>query len=285
MHLAFDSTPLGGAMEGATAVRDDIAQFQAATTADDVHDVYDEHMKEMNAALANPGLPGAGRSAIILAKDMVREAANKRLAELKADPIPAQSGDAASGHNRKWQRASTTVDIAWLPDAVNRRLTRGIAHLMANIAQIQSGGPEKKEAIRRVSEGFFSVLPQTLLVMIPVFALILKLFYVFRRRLYMEHIIVALHSHAFLFISLLALMLLGFAKEAIRPHFSPGATTITLVQAAMWVWMPLYLLIMQKRVYRQGWPMTLLKYWLIGSVYFWLLLFVLVAAAVLGAAH
>ncbi|MHB8912839.1 MAG: hypothetical protein ACYC42_09380 [Lysobacter sp.] len=28
----------------------------------------------------------------------------------------------------------------------------------------------------------------------------------------------------------------------------------------MWVWLPLYLLLMQKRVYAQGWPMTVFKY-------------------------
>ena len=37
------------------------------------------------------------------------------------------------------------------------------------------------------------------------------------------------------------------------------------------IWMPLYLLVMQKRVYRQGWVMTLLKYSIIGFVYVYLL--------------
>jgi len=31
--------------------------------------------------------------------------------------------------------------------------------------------------------------------------------------------------------------------------------------------------------------MTILKYWLIGSVYFWLLIAALIVAVVLGAAH
>ena len=31
--------------------------------------------------------------------------------------------------------------------------------------------------------------------------------------------------------------------------------------------MPLYLLLMQKRVYRQGWLMTLLKYFVLGLCY------------------
>jgi hypothetical protein len=32
-------------------------------------------------------------------------------------------------------------------------------------------------------------------------------------------------------------------------------------------WMPIYLLIMQKRVYRQGWFLTIIKYLIIGGCY------------------
>ena len=35
----------------------------------------------------------------------------------------------------------------------------------------------------------------------------------------------------------------------------------------------MYLLLTQKRVYGQGWPMTLLKYSVIGVAYFYLLAF------------
>jgi hypothetical protein len=42
---------------------------------------------------------------------------------------------------------------------------------------------------------------------------------------------------------------------------------------------------MQKRIYRQGWPMTLLKFWFIGWCYFWLLMIALMIAAALGVAH
>ena len=34
--------------------------------------------------------------------------------------------------------------------------------------------------------------------------------------------------------------------------------------------MPVYLLLMQKRVYGQGWLKTLLKYFVLGSIYFFL---------------
>lgn len=37
-------------------------------------------------------------------------------------------------------------------------------------------------------------------VLVPVCALLLKLFYMFRRRLYTKHLIAALYSHAVLFV-------------------------------------------------------------------------------------
>jgi hypothetical protein len=291
LHLAISDAHFDTGSHAGAPAKDDVSALHAAATAEEVRTLYQGQMEELDAAKAAPDLPAPARAAIGLSQDMVRDAANRRLAELKADPIApdtnAETGAVKRSHRKAngWFVGPTTVDIAWLPDVVTRRLALGIAHFKANIAEVLDGGPGKAEAIRRISEGFFGVLPQTLLVMIPVFALILKLFYAFKRRLYMEHVIVALHSHAFLFISLLGLMLLGFAKDAIHPHFALGSTVILFVQMAMWAWMPVYLLIMQKRVYRQGWPMTLLKYWLIGSVYFWLVLFALCIAVVLGAAH
>ena len=46
------------------------------------------------------------------------------------------------------------------------------------------------------------------------------------------------------------------------------------------IWMPIYLLLMQKRVYGQGWIMTLLKFGFIGVVYL-ILIAVTVAIAFL----
>ena len=40
-----------------------------------------------------------------------------------------------------------------------------------------------------------------------------------------------------------------------------------LLRAAIWIWMPVYLFLMQKRVYRQGWFFTTLKFSLIGIFY------------------
>jgi hypothetical protein len=44
------------------------------------------------------------------------------------------------------------------------------------------------------------------------------------------------------------------------------------------VWMPIYLFLMQKRVYGQGWWMTLFKYGLIGTIYLFMITFALLGA-------
>jgi hypothetical protein len=82
----------------------------------------------------------------------------------------------------------------------------------------------------------------------------------------MEHLIVALHSHAFLCAALLLAMLFDLAAG-----IAPWLGWLSHVETALFVWMPLYLLLMQKRVYGQGWLMTTFKYVLVGSAYLTLL--------------
>jgi hypothetical protein len=82
----------------------------------------------------------------------------------------------------------------------------------------------------------------------------------------MEHLIVALHSHAFLCLAVLSMVLLATAEDAVAGS-AVAVGALDLLEAALWIWMPLYLLLMQKRVYRQGWLMTLLKYFVLGLCY------------------
>lgn len=290
MHLALNGTNIGTGKGEQAIARDNAAAFAVAKTPDDVRTLYADQMRGLKDDLADPAFNDLGRMGKAFSADVIRGAANARLAELKAPPIPSDAvvidtGDGEGRHPDAWLKGATHVDFAWLPAVANHRLGDFVDHLKANLIKFESGGEQRQEAIRRTIEGFFGVLPQTMFFMIPVFALVLQLFYAFRRRLYMEHIIVALHSHAFIFISLMGVVLLGFAKAAVAPHVDLAARAIGWMQVGMWVWMPVYLLIMQKRIYRQGWPMTIVKYWLIGSVYFWLLLIAVSLAAAIGLAH
>jgi hypothetical protein len=286
MHLAVNAVKFGNG-EGGNS--DTFGQMAKATTADEVHEIYRSEVRSMLTTQADPNTPGVVKTSLTAVQGMLRDAANRRLSELKAPPIaePGSGGedDIKLKHANVLNSEDLQFKVAWLPTAVNARLNEGLDRLKLNFVQASNPGPQQKEAIHRMFEGVFGVLPQTMFIMVPVFALVLKLFYVFRRRLYVEHLIVALHSHAFLFLSLMLLTLLGFARNALAPHLGFAGGVISLVEFAVWIWMPVYLLIMQKRVYRQGWGMTILKYWLIGSVYFWLLLFALTIAIIIGISH
>lgn len=291
MHLAMNvHKPKGGEED---TPRDTIEAFAAAKTPDEVHELYKDQVRELRDVRTDPKTPGMVRFGMEATAGFIHDAANKRLAELNAKPIDAEPLDKATTTHgdddesavERWVGSDQKVHIGWLPDALNERLSVSISHFRANMIAIQNKGPAKEAAVERLQEGFFSVLPQTMLVMIPVFALVLKVFYAFRRRLYMEHILVSLHSHAFLFVSLMGITLLNLAANAVRPYTGFVAGAFGFAQAAMWIWMPLYLLLMQKRVYRQGWALTIIKFWLIGSVYFWLLLVALLFAAVITMTH
>ena len=83
----------------------------------------------------------------------------------------------------------------------------------------------------------------------------------------MEHLVVALHSHAFIGLALSLLVGLVALEDWTSRHSDVLAGGVSWLIAACAGWIPIYLLLTQKRVYGQGWPMTLLKYVVVASVY------------------
>ena len=172
-----------------------------------------------------------------------------------------------------WDPVAHPIAIDWLPAFVNAKLNVMARHAKDNIIAARE---HPAEAIARM----FSVLPQTLFVLMPLFAFLLKIAYIFKRRLYMEHLMVALHSHAFIFLSLLLAVLAQLAVGWSTAHATWATPILALVRAAVWTWLPVYLFLMAKRVYRQGWFMTTFKFCLVGFCYIMLLSFGLAGAAI-----
>jgi hypothetical protein len=185
----------------------------------------------------------------------------------------------------QWDMQKYPVVVGWFPDFLNHWMNRTLQHMHENLAAMKGRSGSSTQARERIVGQMFSSLPQTMFFVLPLFALLLKVVYLFRRRLYMEHLIVALHSHAFLFLSLLLGVLLRLFGGWLEPHASWLGLLCGLLAAAAWTWAPIYLLIMQKRVYRQGWTMTTLKYLFVGCCYCLLLGFALVIAFALGLAY
>ncbi|MGH8157163.1 MAG: DUF3667 domain-containing protein [Rhodanobacter sp.] len=309
LHLAIDqfSSKVIAVSNGFPLVNVNSTAVEHAASPAQVRKALQKQLDGLQSARATGLLSPAMLDQTNVAARDLRQKASQRLIELGAAPVSAASiaaplptvvtkspdtveatataspDDAA---HKAVSQESTPVRIAWLPDVMNARLTELNKHGRDNIRALMGGDTTaRQDALQRMISGTFSTLPPTMFVLIPVFAILLKLFYVFRRRLYMEHLIVALHSHAFMFISLLLITLTGMLSTWLRPHAVWTGYALGWIQALLILWLPTYLLIMQKRVYRQGWPMTVLKFWFIGWCYFWLLLFALMVAGALGMAH
>ncbi|RDS79053.1 DUF3667 domain-containing protein [Dyella monticola] len=268
----------------ASALLDKSHDFAEATTPHEVTELLNQQLQTLEAtrALGNTAITAQ----VNQAEQRLREQANARLADLHAPAIASSAPTPIATDGV--EKPVPPVHISWLPDFANERLTDFSQQVVTNVRSLSKHHAtvaQRQQAWDRFAAGAFGVLPGTMLVLVPVFALLLKLFYVFRRRLYMEHLIVSLHSHAFLFVSLLLIVISGMLSTWLKPHAAWLGYPIGWLQLPLMLWIPVYLLIMQKRIYRQGWGMTVVKYWFIGWFYFWMMVFALTVAAVLGLAH
>jgi len=226
------------------------------------------------AATGIPGIEAGERAVRETAAERIRRL-QEAAAEGKPPPVPMNDNFNFSFNGERWDAKRNPVDIAWLPGFANRWINGQLARAEGNIERLKREPGLFKDAV-------LSAVPTTLFVLVPVFALMLKLAYVFKRRLYMEHLIVALHSHAFLCLDLLLVLLVYALGQRVAPEGSALNGLFDWIEGLLLLWMPVYLLLMQKRVYAQGWPMTLLKYFVLGISYTILLSFAIVASMGIG---
>lgn len=261
--------------------------FDGAKTPAEVIRVRDAALAELDKARKEVANVPAGAVGIDIAREQVRRKATQRLERLVAldaarvagrPPPPAAVADEDPNfdfpvHGKAWNAETNPVDFALLPAALNHALNKRMAHAQKVLKASNSQKP--------MVDALFNVLPQTLLVMMPLFALMLKVAYLFKRRLYMEHLIVALHSHSFM--ALAVTLVMAFTWLAgLAPDGGFWGGVLGWARGLTIAWIPLYLLLMQKRVYGQGWPMTVAKYGVLGICYSVLLGFALVAAMLVG---
>jgi hypothetical protein len=98
---------------------------------------------------------------------------------------------------------------------------------------------------------------QAMFLLMPVFALILKLLYIRRKRRYLEHLVFALHSHSHAFLMFLIVAAGNLAGWAwLQPWLKWPLIAI-----------PIYFFLGMKKFYGQSWGKTLAKYLLLLGGY------------------
>jgi len=97
---------------------------------------------------------------------------------------------------------------------------------------------------------------------IPLFSLVLKILYVFKKRFYIEHLVFALHTHAFVFLSALLIIGIGFLL-----HWEAPVPFTPIVCTFLGITVLIQLLVAIRKVYRQNWLATLFKFALGTVIY------------------
>jgi hypothetical protein len=156
-----------------------------------------------------------------------------------------------------WDAKANPVDVPWLPGFGDRWFNHRVENFANNVDRLNKDGS-------LIFELMMAAVPSALFMLVPVFALMLKLLYLGSGRSYIEHLVVALYSHAFLLLTLLASFVL-----ALLPIGAAISVPVTLL---LWGWAGVYLAMMQHRVYGQFWAITLGKFVLVAFLYQFLIL-------------
>lgn len=249
--IPASDTATGAPITAGADISTVVQTMEDAGSVAEVEAIRDRWLAELEEARAQiPSyLPGMD-APIISAHGAVRRAAQARITELGGpsgvEP-PAPPPESAQAETEDWGH----------PEGM-QRLGRNV------------------EQLTRDPRGYFRALlgsaPMAMFMTVPLFAVMLKLAYLSRRRLYLEHLVVALYSHAWMMLVLLLYFASVQAGGWLLPRAAWAATPLAWLHGLLLASMPVYLLWMQKRVYAQRWPMTLFKYAVVGVAYLLLLL-------------
>lgn len=126
-----------------------------------------------------------------------------------------------------------------------------------------------------LTRSFVHALPKALLVCLPFFALITRV--LFRRTgyVYLQHLVLAVHFHTFIFLWTLVrsgwVFLLNFASHPLAKLLAYTATA----------WLVLYAFLMLRHLFGNSWPRTIFKTLLLAALYSFTIGVVLVITALL----
>jgi hypothetical protein len=184
--------------------------------------------------------------------------------------------DSISFNDEPWDRETNPLILPLVPDWVNDWVNDEIAESPQKGKEIEANPDLIKDQV-------FELLPAMMFVLLPIVALLFKFWFLFAKKYYIEHLIFSLHNHSFLFVVLLIMMLANTYAGWQDPSEKGTVTTaVNIINVVIWTWIPVYLLVSLKRVYQQGWGLTIMKYSCIGISYLVLLTLATVIVALLS---
>lgn len=264
-----------GLKGGLDVMTDGDNNFAAQTTVQAVEKERDNQLAKLDQSMADVRKlqsQGLATAAISTARIAVEKEAQARIDQINGKP-PAADADTDNGlfninvdppasgpasASTGDAAADTNIDINATENELGRRAEEN-ARLFAK---------DK----RAFAERILTHTPSILLVLLPVFALVLRTVYPLRPMGYLEQLVVALYSHAFLLLVALTWMSMLLLDRAM------GSAVLGTVAVTVFpILVPVYLLFSQKRIYGDGWAMTLLRFAITSMLYFTLATFAVAA--------
>lgn len=213
-----------------------------------ISEVHKELAAERKAAAASPDVKTAEPDEARIAAQVEREVdAALTKAEAKVD-------------ERAEEKVRPGIAVQVKPGPANAGDGDGDAHIHTGNAELDARlqarfdklmALPKPEMQARIADAFLSYAPFAMFLLLPLFALFLRIGYLRRRANYAIHLLFAVNYHSFIFVMLLLGLLPGIERL-------DGWLTLIL---------PLYLLLALRRVHGGGWLATGLFVFLLLSAY------------------
>ena len=146
------------------------------------------------------------------------------------------------------QNRTPTIFEAWLQQRIEEKIGKN--------------GSKGKFFLHSLMEN----LPYMMLACIPLFAFVLKILYLFRRIFYIDHLIYSLHIHSFAYLTALTITGIAVGLNQVTPGLTPIVLFLLIATAVVQVFLSI------RKVYRQGWIMTVFKFFLGAMAYLMVLL-------------
>jgi hypothetical protein len=161
------------------------------------------------------------------------------------------------------------ANIPWLSDEQSAALEKRFE------AQVKKANDLYKVNPDAAGEYFREVAPPLIFCLLPLFALLLKLFYAFKKMYYTQHLVLAVHNHCFVFLWLTTVTIIEWIGTSL------GGTP-DIIQFVIYAWCPYYLWRSLRVVYQQGKLATTFKFSLLAISYFFLMMTAFGGATIVG---
>ncbi|MDD9891036.1 MAG: DUF3667 domain-containing protein [Gammaproteobacteria bacterium] len=224
---------------------------------------------ELPAAEENPAAEEILAAQEILAAEEVLENLPEDIADdinlqfsIAGEPIevnPAAEDGLTEEDQDEIREQFSQLTIPFLSAETNQGLTRYMAEqVIDNIDEVMDD-----------PAGFFldslDYLTFFILLMMPFLALIQKILFVFTRKFYVEHLILTMHNHAFLFIAIFMIIIVSAVESAQIPYLS---ALFNYIYIALVIWIFLYLFLSLKFYFERGYFLTSFLFLSISLIYF-----------------